>query len=1608
MATIYLNNPNGQKEVRTQATDAKVYLDGRAPQPVSFEIPEEYKIKQISPSKQQPSPAGGAAAPVNASSVEGTSWDRKTTGEKLDSLFAGEHLGGGAETAKPVTEMDKWLNIGGSAVSGLERGIRGLAAVGDKLTLGGAVRGAAEGVAELTGNEALSNILDALPNPRRDFAEGQSGLSRRSQEVRTQTDNPILGAAADIAGAIGGMLPGIAASVAGGPAAGLAVMGASAGGNAYTEARKEGKGEIASTLYGGAVGASEAFLQKLLGGISAFGKSGVSKLFGDKIDDVIRAVAKNPGVQKTIQYIMGMGSEGAEEYLQSVLEPQVRNVIFGENNELGLTDPDKLYDGLVGALTGGVFELPGYVKSMRGQQNIGQSAQATTPTNTQAGQQADVGRSNLPRLSMEDFQNPNSPVWTNVDYNDAKTKAEITQKVASEMLEAGQFVELTEADLSKFAESFPDLRGMKKKDRTPILRQAVAKAKNYLRGMLERDFKGRPIEFEVNGNILEATLYDTGIKEVLDKITQKKAAMLDKSGEVFAKARYLYSTEDKRNNGQVLRWNYFYVPLSVDGETIGVRIAVRDMAASSESQIYNWDIKKEAVSSNDLAEQSSVRVDDPHTASLDPSVAETTPEVNNSIPAAPENNSPFGPNTVGAAESAFPRRTKTSQFRTNTVENTPMFTEAEKNTGFLNNTDSDFTYDVVSERQSLHEAAQRVAMDYEGEKAELPGKTIFDGTDTDTAMLILERLTQEARRTGDFSEVKSWMKMIQERGTEAGQRIQAFAKYSRTPEGTLVKAERYVQNAFEKWARDNPKLAKAMDEAASFLQQAADEYAHELPADPDEAVRNLRKGIEEIAKKRGLDDSFSKTVLEMIQDGKMNKDAASELLRLADGIPTLTTEDVGNILEIMAEAEKLPENSKERLAMENRAYKIVADKFQSSWLDMWNGWRYLAMLGNPTTHLKNRLGNTGFRAVTYAKDALGAALESGADKISRARGGEGIQRTKAVVNPFSSLDKMLYDAAGNDFESIQGIAMGGGKYNPANMIRDNMTIFRTPGSWGTAESSPQAVKAMRGLTDSFTGLLEKARIKNMDALEAADAVGVKKKYAQALAGYLKANLRGAGIFSSVDAGDVALLDAARAYAIEEAQKATFREYNAVAKKLNELKHINSKTEVIGEGLLPFTKTPANILNRAVEYSPVGLANAILSDSAAVKAGRMTAAQMIDHLASGLTGTGIMLLGALLKSLGILTASGDDDDKKRGFDEMRGAQEYALNIGEYTYTIDWAAPAVIPLFIGAELVKDGEDDGNGITLKNLLNASSKMLDPVVEMSMLKGINDAIRSAAYGGSTPVANIATGAITGYFGQGVPTLFGKVARAIDGTRRRTYADPDSPLPEWIDKPLQKAQAKLPFASGGLHPYVDQWGREQENTGGNFLGRLAYNMLSPGYLDKQESTPVDKELEKLYEATGDSGLLPGYAPKSFDYGGERVRMSGDEYTRYAKTRGQTAYSTLEDIFGSRRYGRASEEQKADMVDAAYSYATYLAKKELLGSEYNPKDRYAKIDKALKEARIDAAASILYFSVADRDGSGSISQEEAKRYLDSSGLTSAQKSYLFALTNSGWKSNPYK
>ena len=84
------------------------------------------------------------------------------------------------------------------------------------------------------------------------------------------------------------------------------------------------------------------------------------------------------------------------------------------------------------------------------------------------------------------------------------------------------------------------------------------------------------------------------------------------------------------------------------------------------------------------------------------------------------------------------------------------------------------------------------------------------------------------------------------------------------------------------------------------------------------------------------------------------------------------------------------------------------------------------------------------------------------------------------------------------------------------------------------------------------------------------------------------------------------------YAIQEALKATYRDFNGLASALNRIKNANKATKIIDGGVAPFTTTPINILKRGVEYSPVGVAKGVYEVLHDIKNGAKTPAEAIDQ------------------------------------------------------------------------------------------------------------------------------------------------------------------------------------------------------------------------------------------------------------------------------------------------------------------------------------------------------------------------------------------------------------
>lgn len=677
-------------------------------------------------------------------------------------------------------------------------------------------------------------------------------------------------------------------------------------------------------------------------------------------------------------------------------------------------------------------------------------------------------------------------------------------------------------------------------------------------------------------------------------------------------------------------------------------------------------------------------------------------------------------------------------------------------------------------------------------------------------------------------------------------------------------------------------------------------------------------------------------------------------------------------------------------------YRDIGRQMPSRFIDKWNAWRYLAMLGNARTHIRNIVGNAGFAPVVAVKNAIATGIEAGVNKVS---GGK-LSRSKAFVSGKGG--KTLFNAAAADFDKIQDVAMGGGKYsefaNTNKAIEEGRVIFQSK---------------VPGLKQVSKGL-EKARRFNSAALETEDMWFSKPHYAYAMAQYCKAN----GITAEMIAEGKGI-EKARKYAIKEAQKATYRDTNAFSQFVSEIgRRRGSKTGVekiatgIIEGILPFRKTPANILMRGVEYSPLGLANGIKQALWDVRTGKKTGAEAIDSISAGLTGTGLLGLGVYLASQALLRGHGGDDDDKREFEDLQGHQTYSLELPDGTsITLDWLAPECLPLFIGVNLWEETNGGKESLTLSELLTAISNVSEPLLEMSCLQSLNaifDVVGYAKSDGIAALPKAIASASTSYLTQALPTLLGQAERTGEGKRYTTYTNKNNKyLTPDMQYAVGKASARIPGWDYNQIPYIDAWGRT-ELTGKP--GERAFNnFLNPAYTSKIDESPMEKELMRLYNATGEA-VFPSRASKNLTVNGEAVTLGADDYVKYAQQKGQGAYKRLTALTRDSEYKKLTNEEKVRCVKDLYALTDQIAKSKV--SKYEPESWVTKAIAGEKKG-ISATDYVIaraktsdVESLKDKNGE-TIANSKGLLVMDQiysiDGLTSDQRQYLFSAMGVGKK-----
>lgn len=748
-----------------------------------------------------------------------------------------------------------------------------------------------------------------------------------------------------------------------------------------------------------------------------------------------------------------------------------------------------------------------------------------------------------------------------------------------------------------------------------------------------------------------------------------------------------------------------------------------------------------------------------------------------------------------------------------------------------------------------------------------------------------ERCIQEAQKAGDYQKASELIGDVASLGVELGQAVQAMSMLKRlTPEGRLMALKR-VQQRINSDLQQKSKKKKNKNDITPELKRAGE------------------------------------------SSGQAQQNAIQQDLGFKP--VTISPETEQRILE--ARGPKAMDEAWDAAVQE------MADQVPATLMDKVRAWRYLSMLSNLRTHIRNLVSNGVKRGVIGIEHQIQAGLEAAFVKD----GGERYRTFKKVPKEYKEFAEW-------DFETNirRQMEQTGSRYNDAaGQINRNKRIFKP-------------------------NILETGRKSNENALAGVDMVFKKEAYINAFANYMLANNLSPSVLQS-NANATSTYEAAQVYAMQKAYEATFQEANTLANFLSQLEHSSKVGEVIIGALMPFKKTPLNILKQGtMVYSPIGLVRGISNAMTKVRTGEMTQVEAIEQISRGLTGTGIAAVGALMMSLGMIALGGDDDKRKAAYDRQMGDQNYALKFSDgSTYSIDWLSPSVMPLLMGAEIYDTIKRASNGeLTDQSIMSAVTSSLmrigDPLLEMSCMSGFADALSSYSEGGTEALSNIIGTSIKNYAGQFIPAPLGALARTIDDTVRSSYASKDSSIGKGAEQFLRQQRSKIPMVSMQNEASFDVWGNERKREGaGDGIENVAFrafnNFVNPGNYSSNKRTSLDNELERLYQSTGDSGIFPAVASGTINESKQnpKISMTPLEFSKFSTTKGRKSQQYVSDFVNSEAYDQLDDSEKADIISSLYDLANYEARKQTLrnrGYDYS-QENYENVLTEITENKITPA-----------------------------------------------------
>ena len=770
-------------------------------------------------------------------------------------------------------------------------------------------------------------------------------------------------------------------------------------------------------------------------------------------------------------------------------------------------------------------------------------------------------------------------------------------------------------------------------------------------------------------------------------------------------------------------------------------------------------------------------------------------------------------------------------------------------------------YESIPEIRSLEMAEQRID-EFGAEQFTnmlLDRHRVWDAADADAAMA----LADNALIRGDYGTAAEITAEHAARMTTSAQIVQSAAKYSRTPVGMVVEAQRNVEQAEQKAEKNHPKKVKKIDNET---------------AEVVDALNNgiaVEQAVEKVKVKPDVKKMVEQKLNDLVQKGRVTEQSVRDVIKEANGLPVLTEEEISEIVRL-TEVSTSAETDRERQEAAYRVGLIISSKLGTGTLmEKIRAFSYMNMLLNINTGMKNFDANIPMFFAETFKDIIATPVDI---LVSKKTG----ERTTTI-------------ASAKRFTSIPKAAVQGMKDAILDIKHDTYTSF-LPG---------RVEYKIKGNTfkSKFLNRLERLIGQWM-------GIGDRMWASIAYDGRL-AELKSLGKDINTDA---ARKDA-ELYAIDR----VFQNNSALAERALKARR---SLGVFGDIILPFARTPANIADKLLDYSPVGLGRAIHQWGKTAGTDAFNQKLFVDRVGRSLTGTGILLLGAALAAKGILVSSPDDSEEREAM-KNAGVGAHSLKFGDTYHTIEWASPVGTLLLMGGAMSNVFDKDtlaSQASASEIAINGAQEGINAFFSNSFLSGVADLI------GAENVGEAITDAVINSTSRATPSQLSALARIFDEYERDTYdTDPLVAQGKYL-------LSRIPGLRNLLPEKIATDGTYMENTTGDtIVGRAVENLIDPGNTTRLTDDPVHREIYRL-SSEGLSGHTLPTAEYSLSWTVNKVKtthkLTEEERREYQQMLGEATYAAAQTVINDPSYANWDDETRSEKLKKAVDDAANSARKQ--------------------------------------------------------------------------------